>query len=180
MFDCLGQRYAEKCDFEEARTNFKVLIYVLHWYINICSLIPGCQIARDLRESNRTPRYASSVPLLRTHGDELSSRSMDLLTRTRPVPVNSTQAEIGSDLARSHLLDGRKLALQKIPISSFGLKDQRDVDAMRGLKDYTYFGGRHEGAETRVFIPPSLGWKAQMELDERDIGCGEGVQSITS
>jgi hypothetical protein len=90
------------------------------------------------------------------------------------VPPNTTHAEIGSDLARSHLLDGRKLALQKIPFSAFGLQEQRDIDAMRGLNDYTYFGGKHQGAETRVFIPPSLGWKQQMELDEREASYKEG------
>lgn len=126
------------------------------------------QTARDLKEANRTPRYASSVPLLRTHGDELKSLSIDIATRTKRVDMNSTQVNIGTELPRSHLLDGRKLALQKIPTSSFGEKVEDDTKAMRALTDYTCFAGRHEGVETRVFIPPSVGWKLQQELDERE------------
>ena len=84
------------------------------------------------------------------------------------MPNNATHAEIGTDLARSHLLDGRKLALQKIPASAFGLDEERDTSTMRGLDDYTYFAGKHKGAETRVFIPPSVGWKTQHELDMKE------------
>jgi len=148
VFEFLGKRYAEKCMFDQARDNFK--------------------IARDLREADRTPRYASSITLLRHHGSDVDARAKDLTMRTKQVPVNGSTVDIGTDLARSHLLDGRQLAMLKIPISAFGDNEEKDRTKRQELVDYTYFAGRHEGAETRVFLPPSVGWKTQMLLDQAE------------
>jgi hypothetical protein len=133
--------------------------------LGVCVLI-CLQKARDLREEGRTPRYASSVPLIRAHGAsslEILQRNRDITTRM--VATNGSNAEIGSDLNRTHLIDGRKLALLKIPIAAFGEKDDHDKICSERRKDFTVFGGKHEGSETRVFFPPSVGWERQVKLD---------------
>jgi hypothetical protein len=139
-YDALGQRYAEKCDFTNAQKYFK--------------------ISRDLKDANKTPRYDSSVPLYRNHGDIFVQQERDKEVTTRKLKKNEMTATMGTDLKRTDLLSGNALAKVKIPISAFGLKDEEDEQDYRDISDHTYFRGSHEGSETRVYMPPSSGWGA--------------------
>jgi hypothetical protein len=86
---------------------------------------------------------------------------------TTMVPPNLSSTAIGTTLNRTHLMEGKKLALVKIPMIAFGEGSQEDAVTKRELSDFTSFGGCHEGSETRVFLPPSIGWRRQLEIAEK-------------
>jgi hypothetical protein len=139
-YDSLGKRYAEKCDFTKAQQYFK--------------------IARDLQDINKTPRYDSSVSLYRNHGDIFVQQEREKEVTTRKLIKNEMSATIGTDIKRTDLMLGHCLAKVKIPLSSFGLKDEEDEQGYKDLEDHAYFRGKHEGSETRVYMPPSCGWNS--------------------
>lgn len=123
-YDALGKRYAEKCDFTNAQKYFK--------------------ISRDLKDVNKTPRYDSSVSLYRNHGDIFVNDERHRELTTRKVNKNEMSATIGTDIKRTDLLMGHKLAVVKIPFTSFGLKDEEDEQRYRDIPDHTFFRGKHE------------------------------------
>lgn len=137
-YKSLGMRYAEKCDFDNAKKYFK--------------------ITRDIKDEAKTPRYDSSVPLYRHHGDIYAKQERQKELTTRKVKKNEMSQTIGSDMHRTDLLSGKRLAMVKIPLNAFGLNDEDDEERCRSMTDYTYFRGKHEGSETRVYLPPSSGW----------------------
>jgi len=144
-YEMLGQRFAEKCDFPNAQKNFK--------------------LCRDVRDAHKTPRYDSSVTLLRHHGDVYVQQERLQEVTTRPAQRNVMTANIGSDLKRTDLLWGRKRAIVKIPMSAFGVQDEDDEQAYKNISDFTYFRGKHVGSETRVYMPPSSGWDSLPPID---------------
>lgn len=83
---------------------------------------------------------------------------------TTMVPPNTSSLNIGTDMDRTKLLDGKKLAIVKIPIIAFGEGNQEDSVAKRELGDYTSFSKCHEGSETRIYLPPSIGWKKHLQI----------------
>jgi hypothetical protein len=96
----------------------------------------------------------------------------DLLNQNREmsttmVPPNVTSTAIGTTMSRTLLFEGKKLAMVKIPMIAFGEGSQEDMVAKRELSDYTSFGGCHEGSETRVFLPPSIGWNKHLEIVDK-------------
>jgi hypothetical protein len=127
-------------------------------------------VARDIKDANNTPRYDSSVTLLRNHGDIFVQQERDREIKTRKVMRNTMTAEIGTDLKRTDLLSGNRLAIVKIPLSAFGVKDEDDEQAYRDLQDHTYFRGKHAGSETRVYMPPSSGWGSLPAIDHLQPG----------
>lgn len=125
------------------------------------------QRARDVHEAFRTPRYASSIPLMRHQGVDYDLLNQNKEMETTMVPPNLSSTAIGTSLNRAHLMEGKKLALVKIPMIAFGEGSEEDAATKRGLSDFTSFGGCHEGAETRVFLPPSIGWRRQLEIVDK-------------
>jgi hypothetical protein len=165
----LGRRFAEKCQFEDARNFFKVITYSLFPPDpSPAPAPPLClQRARDVHEAYRTPRYASSIPLMRHQGVDYDLLNQNKEMSTTMVPPNLSSTAIGTTLCRTHLMEGKKLALVKIPMLAFGEGSREDAVNKREQSDYTSFGGCHEGSETRVFLPPSIGWKRQLEIAEK-------------
>jgi hypothetical protein len=131
-----------------------------------CSLLLP-QAARDVREAHRTPRYASSIPLVRHQGVDYDLLNQNKEMSTTMVPPNISSTAIGTTMSRTHLLEGKKLAMVKIPMIAFGEGSQEDMVTKRELSDYTSFGGCHQGSETRVFLPPSIGWNKHLEIVEK-------------
>jgi len=143
-YDSLGKRYAEKCDFNSAQKYFK--------------------ISRDIKDANKTPRYDSSVSLYRNHGDIFVQKEREKEFTTTKLKKNVMSDTMGTEICRTDLLQGKRLALVKIPVSAFGLKDEEDETAYQNISDHTYFRGKHEGSETRVYMPPSSGWDSLPDI----------------
>lgn len=140
----MGKRYAEKCDFNSAQKYFK--------------------ISRDIKDANKTPRYDSSVSLYRNHGDIFVQKEREKEFTTTKLKKNVMSDTMGTEICRTDLLQGKRLALVKIPVSAFGLKDEEDETAYQNISDHTYFRGKHEGSETRVYMPPSSGWDSLPDI----------------
>ncbi len=141
----LGKRYAEKCEFSSAQKHFKT--------------------SRDIKDANKTPRYDSSISLLRNQGDIYVQQERLKEITTYKVERNMMTATIGSDMKRTDLLSGASLAKVKIPMNAFGVNDEVDRENYKQISDYTYFRGKHMGSETRVYMPPSSGWGSLPPID---------------
>ena len=125
-------------------------------------------MARDLKDANKTPRYDSSVCLYRNHGDIYVQQEREEEIRTKKVTKNEMSTTIGTTMKRADLLLGNRLAKVKIPMAAFGLKDEEDEQAYKDIPDHCYFRGKHEGSETRIYMPPSCGWDTLPSIDHME------------
>lgn len=121
-----------------------------------------------MKDANKTPRYDSSVSLYRNHGDIFVQKEREKELSTRKLKKNEMTDTIGTSIPRTDLLQGHRLAVVKIPVSAFGLKDEEDVQDYRDLPDHTYFRGKHEGSETRIYMPPSSGWDSLPDISKME------------